>query len=109
MSSWPGAGWLVWFSYARPAVPPTFVSPIGTQVDSPLQRQWTSLLSNGSIARIAADVRGASSSSSRAVNVNGPAVILSICIGPPQDRASIRRHGLVHLHPRAPHGAEAPP
>src|SRR4030088_346892 len=78
MSIWPGAGWLVWFSYASPPGPPTFVSPIGTQVDSPLQRQCTSLLWNGSIARIAAAVLGASSSSSRARNVNGPATIFSV-------------------------------
>src|SRR5581483_3856397 len=70
----PGAGWLVWFSYATPRRR----SPMGTQVDSPLQRQWTSLLRNGSMARIAAHVFGASCSSRRAPNVYVPAVMRSI-------------------------------
>src|SRR5438093_12471127 len=55
-------------------------SPIGTQVASPLQRTCTSLLRNGSIARIAAQVFGAFSSSSRALNVYLPAVMRSMRI-----------------------------
>src|SRR5439155_25840172 len=55
-------------------------SPIGTQVASPLQRTCTSLLRNGSIARIAAHVFGAFSSSSRALNVYLPAVMRSMRI-----------------------------
>src|SRR5438477_12704818 len=51
---------------------------MGTQVDSPLHLQCTSLLRNGSIDRIAAAVLGARSSSSCARNVNGPATIFSI-------------------------------
>ena len=78
MRIWPGAGWLVWVSCESPAAPPTFVSPIGTQVDSPLHRQCTSLLLNGSIALIAATVLGARSSSRRARRENGPAVIFNM-------------------------------
>src|ERR1700738_2373108 len=78
MSSWPGAGWLGWFSYPSPPAPPTFVSPIGTHVDSPLHRQWTTLLRKGSRERMAATVFGAFASSRRARKVNGPAVIFSV-------------------------------
>src|SRR5260221_14558097 len=99
MSSWPGAGWLVWFSYDSPAVPPTFVSPIGTQVDSPLHRQCTSLLLNGSIARIAATVFGARSSSRRARKVNGPAVVFCICHPARRDRGGNPPHGPAPFHP----------
>lgn len=53
---------------------------MGTHVDSPLQRQWTSLLRRGRSFRTAAHVFGALWSSKRALNVNGPAVIRSIGI-----------------------------
>src|SRR5256885_3648759 len=53
---------------------------MGTHVDSPLQRQWTSLLRRGRSFRIAAQVFGASLSSSRALKVKGPAVMRSMVI-----------------------------
>src|SRR5205807_2976391 len=70
------AGWLVWFSKSTPSR----FSPIGTHVDSPLHLQWTSLLRSGRSFRIAAQVFGASFSSSRALKVKGPAVMRSIVI-----------------------------
>src|SRR5881397_4281843 len=70
----PGAGWLVWFSKSSPVLR----SPIGIQVDSPLQRQWITLVRSGSIFLTAATVRGASRSSSRAVNLSVPTWILSM-------------------------------
>src|SRR3954451_20078619 len=60
---------------------PTSNSPSGIQVDSPLQRTWMTFCSNGSSRVNAAHVFGARSSSRRALNVYGPAVIWSIDIG----------------------------
>src|SRR5204863_7522639 len=68
-----------------------FRSPIGIQVDSPLQRQWTILDLSGSILRITATVLGAACSSSRAVNVRGPTRILSM---PNTNRPTISTHVL---------------
>src|SRR2546430_9480815 len=83
----PGAGWLVWFSKSSPSLR----SPIGIQVDSPLQRQWTILDLSGSILRITATVLGAAFSSSRAENVRGPTRILSM---PNTNRPTISTHVL---------------
>src|SRR5258706_7432850 len=83
----PGAGWLVWFSKSSPS----FRSPMGIHVDSPLQRQWTILDLSGSILRITATVLGAFCSSRRAVNVRSPTRILSM---PNTNRPTISTHVL---------------
>src|SRR5439155_27046725 len=86
-SSMPGAGWLVWFSKSSPS----FLSPMGIHVDSPLQRKWTILDWSGSILRITATVFGACCSSSRAMNVRVPTRILSM---PNTNRPTISTHVL---------------
>src|SRR3954453_19320398 len=73
----PGAGWLVWFSNPIP----TSNSPSGIHVDSPLQRTWMTFCANGRSFVNAAHVFGARSSSSRALNAYGQAVIDSMDIG----------------------------
>src|SRR6266704_3150059 len=83
----PGAGWLVWFSKASPS----FLSPIGIHVDSPLHRQWTILDRSGSSLRITATVFGAFFSSRRAVNVKVATRILSM---PNTNRPTISTHVL---------------
>ena len=51
----PREGWLVWFS----KLTPRSKSPNGIQQDSPLHRQWMSLLRQGSSLPKAAQVWGA--------------------------------------------------
>src|SRR6266496_4558324 len=86
-SSMPGPGWLVWFSKSRPSCR----APIGIQVDSPLQRQWITLVRSGSILRTTATVLGASRSSRRASNARFPTRILSM---PNANRPTISTHVL---------------
>src|SRR6267143_7308205 len=86
-SSIPGAGWLVWFSKSRPRR----WSPIGIQVDSPLQRLWISLVRSGSILRTTATVLGAALSSRRASNARFLTRILSM---PNTNRPTISTHVL---------------
>src|SRR5258706_212085 len=83
----PGAGWLVWFSNSSPSRR----SPIGIQVDSPLQRQWITLVRSGSILRTTATVLGATLSSRRASNARFPTRILSM---PNTNRPTISTHVL---------------
>src|SRR6266850_7368680 len=86
-SSIPGAGWLVWFSKSSRRR----WSPIGIQVDSPLQRQWITLVRSGSILRTTATVLGAAFSSRRASNARFPTRILSM---PNTNRPTISTHVL---------------
>src|SRR6266496_2912309 len=83
----PREGWLVWFSKSSPSRR----SPIGIQVDSPLQRQWITLVRSGSILRTTATVLGAFLSSRRASNARSPTRILSM---PNTNRPTISTHVL---------------
>src|SRR5438105_13589830 len=72
-ASSPGCGYEVAFSGPMPRSR----SPHGIQFDSPLQRQWMIRSSNGRIARNAATVFGARSSSNRATKWRPAALISS--------------------------------
>src|SRR4051795_46790 len=95
---------------------PTSNSPSGIHVDSPLQRTWMTFCANGRSFVNAAHVFGARSSSSRAPNVYGPAVIDSIDIGSAllgclggDDAAGRRRDDAAAGHDGAPaHGRARP-
>ena len=60
-------------------VEPGRKSPNGIQVDSPLQRQWMSFDSIGSMRRMASIVRGAAASQ-RALKWRSPTVICKVLI-----------------------------